>query len=119
MHPIELKDYIEFPVKRVYYVTYPMAPTGSHCHKTEEELFVVLRGSCTLVVDRGNGLEEMEFKGPLDAAYVPNYVWHHFKDFSSDTILLALSSTNYQPDRSDYIEDYEIFLEERKKKVNL
>jgi hypothetical protein len=45
--------------------------------------------------------------GPTSAIYTGEYVWHHFKDFSTDAILLALSSTNYNPDRSDYIEDYE------------
>ena len=41
------------------------------------------------------------------AIYLSSYVWHHFKNFSKDAILLALSSTNYSPDRSDYIEDYD------------
>jgi uncharacterized RmlC-like cupin family protein len=47
--------------------------------------------------------------GPTSAIYVPAFVWHQFKDFSEDAILLAISSTNYNPDRSDYIEDYEEF----------
>ena len=107
MSPAELKDYIDFPVKRVYFITQPTGPTGSHCHKVEIEFFIMIQGSCTAVIDRGNGLEEFELEGPLSALYVGNFVWHHFKDFSSDAILLALSSTNYNTDRSDYIEDYE------------
>ncbi|MFA5412942.1 MAG: FdtA/QdtA family cupin domain-containing protein [Patescibacteria group bacterium] len=109
MSPVELKDYIDFEVKRVYFITKPAAPTGAHCHKVEEEFFVLIAGSCTAVVDRGQGLEEIPLTGPTGAMYIPNFVWHHFKDFSPDAILLALSSTNYNPDRSDYIEDYEEF----------
>ena len=65
------------------------------------------KGNCTAVIDQGAGLEEIEMTGPADAIYVGNHVWHAFKNFSEDAILLALSSTNYQEDRSDYCEDYE------------
>lgn len=109
MSPVELKDYIDFEVKRIYFITDIKAPTGAHCHKQEEELFVLVKGACTAVIDKGNGLEEIKMTAPTSAMYVPNYVWHHFKDFSPDAVLLALSSTNYNPDRSDYIEDYEEF----------
>lgn len=112
MSPVELKDYINFEVKRIYFVTKPVGDTGAHCHKVEEEFFVFIQGSGTAVIDRGNGLEEIKMEGPTSAMYVGNYVWHHFKDFSSDAVLLALSSTNYNPDRSDYIENYEEYKKE-------
>ena len=107
MSPLELKEYIDFEVKRIYFLTNITGNTGAHCHKQEKELFVMVQGKCTAVIDKGNGLEEIKLKGPSAAIYVGNYVWHHFKDFSSDAILLALSSTNYSADRSDYVEDYE------------
>lgn len=108
MSPIELKDYIDFPVKRVYFITAPRGgmKTGEHCHKIEEEMFIAVQGTATAVIDRGNGLEEFKMVAPQSAIYCGPYIWHHFKDFSSDAILLALSSTNYNSDRSDYIEDY-------------
>jgi mannose-6-phosphate isomerase-like protein (cupin superfamily) len=109
MSPVELKDYIDFEVRRVYFVTKPQAPTGAHCHKVEEEFFILVQGSCTAVIDKGQGLEEIPLVGPTGAMRIPNFVWHHFKDFSPDAVLFALSSTNYNPDRSDYIEDYEEF----------
>lgn len=107
--PVELKDYIDFEVKRIYFITKPKAPTGAHCHKVEKEFFVLLQGKCTAVIDRGQGLEEFSLVAPTCALYVPNFVWHHFKNFSSDAVLLALSSTNYNSDRLDYIEDYDEF----------
>lgn len=109
MSAVELKEYIDFEVKRVYFITGIKASTGAHCHKVEEEFFILQQGSCTAVIDNGNGLEEFEMHGLASAMYVPPLVWHHFKDFSSDAVLLALSSTNYNPDRSDYVEDYEEF----------
>ena len=105
--PVELKDYIDFEVKRVYYYSTLTGKTGAHCHKVEEEFFIFIKGSGIAVIDRGNGLEEIKLEGPTSGMYVGAYVWHHFKDFSADAILLALSSTNYNPDRSDYIEDYD------------
>ena len=110
MSPLELKDFIDFPVKRVYFITKPTAPTGAHCHNSEEELFILVAGKCTAVIDHGNGLEDFPMEAPTSAMYVPAHVWHHFKDFSSDAVLLALSSTNYNPERNDYVEDYEEFL---------
>ena len=114
LSPIELKDFIDFEVKRVYYSTGFEAgtKTGAHCHKEEKELFVMISGSCTVVIDRGNGLEEFKMEGPQTAVYIGKYVWHHFKDVSENAAILALSSTNYSPDRSDYIEDYEEYKKE-------
>ncbi len=114
MSPIELQDYIDFDVKRVYFITEPKASTGKHCHLTEEEFFVMAKGTSVLEVDAGEGLRTYPLTAPQSAAYVPALVWHHFKDFSPDAVLVALSSTNYNPDRSDYIEDYEEFLRRRK-----
>lgn len=109
MSPIELKEYIDFEVKRVYFITDIKEATGAHCHKVEEEFFILVKGACTAVIDRGNGLEEIPMTAPTSAIYVPAYVRHGFKDFSPDAVLLALSSTNYNPDRSDYVEDYDEF----------
>ena len=106
MSPVELKDYIEFEVKRVYFITKPTGDSGQHCHLKEEEMFILLNGTVTAVIDQGKGLEEHKLVGPTDAFYVGNYVWHGFKDFSPDAVLLAISSTNYNPNREDYIEDY-------------
>ena len=117
--PVELKAYINFEVKRVYYINEINTNnviTGAHCHKIEEEFFLILNGSATLVIDKGNGLEEIDLK-MNDAIYLGSYVWHHFKNMTQGTILLALSSTNYSPDRSDYIEDYDKYLKIRDEKL--
>lgn len=109
--PIEFKDVVPFEVKRAYYILGEVhgAETGQHCHKVEEEVFIQLRGSSIAIIDRGEGKEEMPMSGPNDAAYVPSFVWHGFKELSSDCVILAFSSTNFSPDRSDYVEDYDEF----------
>lgn len=114
MSPVELKDFLDFEVKRVYYITNTTGDTGAHCHLVEKEFFIMIQGSCVATIDQGNGIEEIPMKGPTSAIYVGNFVWHGFKDFSDDAVFLALSSTNYSPDRSDYIEDYEAYKEKLK-----
>lgn len=118
MTPLELKDFIGFEVKRVYFVSQPKTGiSGEHCHYIEEELFVLMQGTCTAIIDRGNGKEEFPMEGPKHAIYAGNYIWHGFKDYSEDAILLAITSTNYNPDRSDYLEDYDKYLEIRDKNL--
>jgi uncharacterized cupin superfamily protein len=107
MSPAELKDYIDFEVKRIYFIRKPTGNTSQHCHLKEKELFIMAVGSCIAIIDRGSGKEEIKQQGPTDALYIGNYVWHGFKDFSADAVLLALSSTNYNLNREDYIEDYD------------
>lgn len=110
MTPLELKDYINFAVKRVYFISSPTGNTGNHAHRAEEdEFFIQLQGQSIICVDDGNGIENIRLEGPKNAILVPHLVWHGFKDLSSDCIILALTSTNYDPSRSDYCEDYEEF----------
>lgn len=117
MTPMELYEYIDFDVKRIYFITQTKKETGEHCHREEKELFVMIQGSCIAIIDKGNGKEDILFEAPKEALYVPQFVWHGFTDFSEDAILLALSSTNYKADRSDYIEDYDEYLKVRDKKL--
>lgn len=109
--PIELKGSVPFEVKRVYLITnFEMGhKTGDHCHKIEEEVFIQAQGTSVAVIDRGGGLEEFTLSGPSEAIYVPNLLWHGFKNASPDSVIVALSSTNYDVSREDYIEDYEEF----------
>ena len=118
MTPLELYEYVDFDVKRIYFLSGTKKETGEHCHKEEKELFVMIQGSCTAIIDKGNGKEEISLEGPKEAIYVPNYIWHGFRNFSHDAILLAVSSTNYESDRSDYIEDYDEYLKIRDENLN-
>ncbi len=118
--PVEFKDAIPFEVKRLYYVTGmdEKQATGQHCHKIEQEVFIQVAGKCVAIIDRGKGKEKISLQGPNDAIYCPAYVWHGFEEASRDCVILALSSTNYSPDRSDYIEDYAAYLQLRDEKLH-
>lgn len=113
--PVEFKDTVPFEVKRMYYLDALQAQdkTGEHCHLLEEEVFIIAKGTVTAIIDKGQGKEDVHLVGPSDAIYVPNYVWHGFKEASSDCVIIALSSTNYSPDRTDYQENYDEYLKVR------
>lgn len=108
---VEFREIIPFEVKRTYFVRefQEEAQTGEHCHKVEEEFFVQVKGQATAIIDYGEGKKEIHLAAPNDAIYVPAYIWHGFKDASPDCVIVALSSTNYNPTRADYVEDYEEF----------
>lgn len=112
----ELKDYIPFAVKRIYFLRDIKQATGAHCHMIEEEFFIMVQGVVTAVIDQGSGLEDVALHQG-QGIYVGNYIWHGFKDPSRDAIILALSSTNYTADRSDYLENYDEYLKIRKEKL--
>ena len=119
MNPVELKNYVpeneDFNIKRIYYINNVKGEkkTGQHCHIIEKEVFVIISGEATMILDEGSGLEKKTVK-TNDVIWIPSFVWHGFENLSNDFVLLALSSTNYSSDRSDYIEDYSVFVEKKK-----
>lgn len=116
MNAAELKNYLpegkEFVIKRIYWVRdwQNEFKSGQHCHiNEEEEIFVAIRGQAKIVFDEdGSGKKEQDFK-MNDIVFVPNFVWHGFSECSPDFVLLALTTTNYDPERKGYVEDYEAF----------
>lgn len=109
--PLELKDFIDWTPKRVYYSYGNSETRGGHCHRTEKELFICQKGSFKARIHDGSIWHEKTLQ-PREAVRVDNMIWHEFTDFSKDGILLAVSSTNYDPD--DYIRDFDQFLKEKR-----
>ena len=103
--PLEVGEWLDFEIKRVYAITQAHQPTGSHCHKMEQECFICFQGSVIAEIDDGSGLKDVPLEAG-EAIYVGTYVWHHFKAWTPGTVLVALSSTTYNPKREDYINDY-------------
>jgi len=110
--PLELKEYISWNPKRVYYATNIKGSRGGHSHRIEQELFICLQGKMTARLHDGKNWTEKEMQSPHEAVRVDNNVWHEFTNFSQDAILLAVSSTNYDSD--DYVRDFDQFLNEKK-----
>ncbi len=111
--PIELDgSLIPFDVKKTYFVIGEGqdSESGKHAHLDEKEFFVVLKGKATFFsIDSEDKEYEIELN-ECEGVYVPNLVWHGFSKISADCVIIAYSSEHYRPDRSDYIEDVNVFL---------
>lgn len=108
------KKSIPFEIKRVYYIygTKKGVARGFHAHKKLKQVAICLSGSCRFVMDNGIDKAEVNLDSPLQGLLIDTMQWHEMYDFSSDCILLVLASDVY--DESDYIRDYDCFLEQAK-----
>lgn len=61
-------------------------------HKDLEQFLVCLKGNCSLLVDDGNNREEILMNSPRIGAHISPMVWVVQYKFSSDALLLALTS---------------------------
>lgn len=100
---------VPFEVKRNYWI-YDV-PSGmwrdGHAFKHQEEFLVALSGSFDVVVNDGASEQLFHLSRPQIGLYVPNMMWRHINNFSTNSVALVLTSTYYDPD--DYIEDYDDF----------
>lgn len=108
---IESGMHVPFEVKRNYWI-YDV-PSGmwrdGHAFKAQQEFIVSLSGSFDVVVNDGKKEQTFHLARPQIGLYVPNMVWRHIDNFSTNSVALVLSSTHYAPE--DYIEDFELFKE--------
>ena len=110
---VALESYknIPFDIKRVYYIfdTKVDVIRGLHAHKELLQVMVCLKGSCHIMLDNGSIEEQVVLDSPNKGLLIDSMMWREMHDFSEDCILLVLASEHY--DESDYIRDYDEFLE--------
>lgn len=82
---------------------------GGHAFKEQKEFIVALSGSFDVVVKDKKG-KESRFN--LNRSYmgllIPNGIWRHLENFSTNSVCLVSSSTLYSAD--DYIRNLDDFL---------
>ncbi len=112
---LEQNRNIPFEIKRVYYIfdTQKEVSRGFHAHKKLKQLAVCVSGSCRFVFDDGAEKKEVVLGDPLKGIVIDKMIWHEMHDFSEDCVLMVLASECY--DESDYIRNYDIFLEKVEK----
>lgn len=108
---LEEKKEIPFDIKRVYYIydTLEGVRRGFHAHKELKQLMICIHGSCKVLLDNGKEKEIVNLDEPHKGIFIQSNMWREMYDFSSDAVLLVLASEVY--DESDYIRDYDKFLE--------
>lgn len=111
---IEQIKHIPFEIKRVHWV-YDVPGDyegGGHACSETEEFIVALSGSFDVVVDNGVERKVFQLKRSYFGLYVPKGIWRKMTNFSTNSFVLVLSSTDY--DGKDYITDYEEYVRWKK-----
>lgn len=108
---------IPFEIKRVYTImdADPNLPRGYHAHRDTEQAVFCLRGGLRIILD--NGLKRSKItlnqKKPGQGVIQRRMVWIEMDKFLPGTILLVLSSKEYDP--VGYIRSYHQFIKEVRK----
>ena len=105
---------IPFDLKRVFYIfgTQEGVSRGNHSHYKTKQFLVAVNGSCKVTLDNGKRKEIFDLNKPNLGLFQDALIWGTMHDFSSDCVLMVLADEHY--DESDYIRDYDMFLEEVK-----
>lgn len=96
-----------FVIKRVHWI-YDVPgglDRGGHAFKETEEFIVALSGSFDVVIDDGSIKNIYPLNRSYFGLYVPKGMWRTMTNFSTNSLALVLSSTEY--DEKDYVSDYE------------
>lgn len=106
---IEEKVHIPFKIERSFWI-YDVPggeARGGHAYRTSEEFIVALSGSFDVVLDDGKERKTFSLNRSYYGLYVPKMMWREIVNFSTNSVALVLSSTQY--DAADYIRCYEQF----------
>lgn len=116
---IEQIRQIPFAIKRVHWI-YDVPggiDRGGHAYKETEEFIVALSGSFDVAVDDGNSKNTYSLNRSYFGLYVPKGLWRTMTNFSTNSLALVLSSTEY--DEHDYVSDYEEYKAWRKDEAKI
>jgi acetyltransferase-like isoleucine patch superfamily enzyme len=82
---------------------------GEHAHRKCHQFLICVKGSLSVIVDDGSRSEEIVLATPSLGLYLPPMVWCVQYKHDAGTALLVFASDPYDP--SDYIREYQEFLE--------
>ena len=105
----ESSSHIPFKIMRTYWIyDVPGGQTrGGHAFKDQHEFIIALSGSFDVKLNDGVSEKTYSLNRSYYGLYVPNMIWRELLNFSTNSLALIVSSTNYSD--SDYIRDYDVF----------
>ena len=104
---IEEFKQVPFKIKRSYWI-YDVpggVERGGHAYRQNTEFIVALSGSFDVVIDDGDNRKSFHLNRSYMGLLVPRGLWRVMNNFSTNSLALILSDTDYDAD--DYIMDYE------------
>ena len=113
---MESGQQIPFEIKRAFacYLTPIEVTRGGHAHHETEMVLLAMSGTIELeTIDRDGTKQKFILSNPLHGVFIPRYCWHTMR-YSEGAVQLVLASTRYTD--SDYIRDYDEFLNDHKRR---
>jgi oxalate decarboxylase/phosphoglucose isomerase-like protein (cupin superfamily) len=110
----ENDNQIPFAIKRTYWI-YDVPggeARGGHAYWENEEFIVALSGSFDVILNDGSENKVYSLNRSYYGLYVPKMYWREMNNFSTNSLALIVSNTEYSED--DYIRDYDGFCALRK-----
>ena len=106
---VEQEKHIPFVIKRTYWLyDVPGGENrGGHAYRENQEFIVALSGSFDVVLDDGEKKKTFTLNRSYYGLYVPKGLWREMDIFSTNSLAMILSSTDY--DANDYIRNYDDF----------
>ena len=112
--PIEFEKNFDISIKRSFLVFgNNNSIRGNHAHIKCNQFLCCLSGSCKIKYDDGENSCSKVLDNPTKILKIPSMIWSSQKYISQNSILLVFCDQDFSEE--DYIRDYEIFLEYRKK----
>lgn len=107
-------DILPFEFKRIYYLfdVPSTAFRGGHSHINQHEILIALSGSFEVVLDDGTQKKTFVLNKPNIGLPISTGIWRELQNFSSGAVCLVIASDIFE--ESDYIRDYEAFLDSKK-----
>ena len=108
----EANKNVPISIKRFYIINHlfnEKAIRGKHAHKKLEQYIFCLNGSFTLELDDGKSKQQIVMSKSGFGIKLGPLLWHTIKKFSPDCVMLVVANDYYK--KSDYIRDYDEFLE--------
>lgn len=107
---VEQLNHIPFEIKRTYWL-YDVPGgecRGGHAYRENEEFIVALSGSFDVIFDDGTNKKIFTLNRSYYGLYVPKGLWREMNNFSTNSLAMILSSTDYNA--GDYVRSYDEFL---------
>lgn len=107
---VEECNHIPFEIRRTYWLyDVPGGESrGGHAYRENQEFIVALSGSFDVKLDDGTEKKNYTLNRSYYGLYVPKGLWREMDNFSTNSLAMILSSTDY--DANDYVRDYDEFI---------
>lgn len=109
---------IPFDIKRVYYIygAEKDCIRGGHAHKELCQFIICMYGKIRFIINDGVNKYEVVLDSPEKGIYLEPGLWRDIIWETKDSVLCVMASEFY--DESDYLRDYNEFLEWKNQRVS-